>query len=135
MCISAYVLSQAPCDSTTCSYFHDCNWRAHCTCLGWLSSENLCICFCFGNSRLWLPLYLSLRKLQRLHPLETPCCSCLTDCFHFIGLIDWRAFAICSLCCCFDVAVDLHHATTLLLFNTPSSSIHIIVLNLRLGLS
>ena len=74
-------------------------------------------------------------QLQRLHPLETPCCSCLTDCFHFIGLIDWRAFAICALCCCLEVAIDLHHATTLLGVNTPSSSIHIIVLNLRLGLS
>ena len=74
-------------------------------------------------------------QLQRLHPLETPCCLCLTDCFHFVGLIDWRAFAICALCCCLEVAIDLHHATTLLGVNTPSSSIHIIVLNLRLGLS
>ena len=74
-------------------------------------------------------------QLQRLHPLETPRCLCLPDWFHFVGFTDWRAFATCALYCCLSVAIDLHHATTLLVVNTLPISIHIIVSILRLILS
>ena len=82
VCTSTYVLPQAP---LTSQLVHTSMiatarlqvvprllavGRAHCTCLGWLSSEHLWIWPCFGNLRLWLPLYLSLRKLQLLHSLD-----------------------------------------------------------------
>ncbi len=106
-------------------------FKSCCVCLQWGGHtaralvDPLQKTFGFGSALaiygFWLLLCLSTPTF--LHPLETRCCLCLTDCFHFVGLIDWRVFVICVLCCCLEVAIYFHHATILLGVDAPSSSI------------